>query len=220
MILKFRHVLCLTLPALAFASCGIVGKVPKYRVSDGIYTHRVNGFKQKVYVEGTDDSLVMTLVKDKTIVGFSEMQSLSKSRLDVDLLITPFKYRPAVKELPRQLNTSFNGNVFIGYRVDHFLIESKKKTIGRRHSILHTALTLGAFGGIGSTAVNPWTTGYLTTDEYDGLVISRGFAILVGFNSFTGGLAAGFDHLSGRDKKIWIYQDRPWLGVVLGLNLN
>lgn len=30
----------------------------------------------------------------------------------------------------------------------------------------------------------------------------------------------GFDTLLDRNAQFWIYQERPWLGLMLGLNLN
>ena len=84
----------------------------------------------------------------------------------------------------------------------------------------HSAITVGGFGGLGSAFISPWTTNYRTTDEYDGLVLSRGLAFMVGINSLTVGLGVGWDYLTDRDKDIWIYQNKPWYGITLGLNIN
>ena len=60
----------------------------------------------------------------------------------------------------------------------------------------------------------------LTADEYDGLVLSRGFALMFGLKTLTVGFGIGWDSLTDRDKDIWIYQNKAWYGLTLGLNLN
>jgi hypothetical protein len=135
-------------------------------------------------------------------------------------MTVPFKYRTGSYQLPRQLTTDFNGNVFVGYRIDRFTLQYKKTPFGTRLQKGHHALTAGGFFGIGTTAVTPWTTYYRITDEYYGLIVSRGFAIMFGLNSLTFGAGLGWDRLTDRDKNIWIYQDKPWYGVTFGLNLN
>ncbi|WP_165940196.1 MULTISPECIES: hypothetical protein [Dyadobacter] len=56
--------------------------------------------------------------------------------------------------------------------------------------------------------------------EYDGLVWGKGIAGIIGINNFTIGLAIGFDNLLDKNKQVWIYQGKPWLGLAFGLNLN
>jgi hypothetical protein len=57
-------------------------------------------------------------------------------------------------------------------------------------------------------------------EEYNGMVLTRGLAFMVGINTLTVGLGVGWDYLTDRDKDIWIYQNKPWYGLTLGLNLN
>jgi hypothetical protein len=61
---------------------------------------------------------------------------------------------------------------------------------------------MGGFGGLGSASINPWTTNYQTTDEYDGFVLTRGLAIMGAVNSLTVGFGIGWDYLTDRDKRI------------------
>lgn len=37
---------------------------------------------------------------------------------------------------------------------------------------------------------------------------------------FKYGVGVGWDYLTDRDKGIWIYQNKPWYGLTVGLNLN
>jgi hypothetical protein len=34
------------------------------------------------------------------------------------------------------------------------------------------------------------------------------------------GFAAGYDYLLSQDRKIWIYNNKPWVGFVVGIALN
>lgn len=131
-----------------------------------------------------------------------------------------FKYRPTSLNLPRQLDTDFNGNVYLGCRFDRFKISFKQTPIGQKKKYSHRALTFGGFGGIGSTAMTPWTTNNVISEEYNGLVITRGLALMGGINTLTVGVGVGWDYLTDRDKNIWIYQNKPWYGLTIGLNLN
>ena len=68
--------------------------------------------------------------------------------------------------------------------------------------------------------MNPSVTNNQITTEYDGLVSSKGLAGIIGINNFTIGLALGYDNLLDANKKKWIYQGKPWIGLAFGLNLN
>ncbi|MBK7094557.1 MAG: hypothetical protein IPH57_05715 [Saprospiraceae bacterium] len=46
---------------------------------------------------------------------------------------------------------------------------------------------------------------------------------LAGFlesNAASFGISYGYDYLLNRDKKIWIYQNQPWIGFIVGIALN
>jgi hypothetical protein len=88
-----------------------------------------------------------------------------------------------------------------------------------RH-ITHYGLSFGGFAGVGSTAVNDWTTIPSVNKEYDGVVFSKGLGVLIGINKLNFGLTVGWDNLLDKYKKQWIYQNRAWYGIALGLNLN
>ena len=136
------------------------------------------------------------------------------------MLTILFKFRPSQKTLPRQLNANFNGNVFLGYRIDRFHVHFKSTRAGLQKELRHSGLSIGGFGGLGGASINPSTTNYQTTDEYDGFVLTRGLAIMIAVNQLTIGAGLGWDYLTDRDKNIWIYQNKPWLGMTLSLNIN
>ena len=76
------------------------------------------------------------------------------------------------------------------------------------------------FSGLGNTAMTPSTTRNGIMTEYDGLILQKGVASIIAVNKLTLGLSIGFDNLLDQNKNVWIYQNKPWYGLMLGLNLN
>jgi hypothetical protein len=68
--------------------------------------------------------------------------------------------------------------------------------------------------------MNPFVTNNNIQSEYDGVVITKGIAGLIGVGEFTFGGAVGFDNLMDKNRNTWIYQGKPWLGFTVGFNIN
>jgi hypothetical protein len=226
---------------LLLSSCSSIRESSKYQFSEGIY--RVdfrNAQAKKVYVDIFADSLVMYpykladgTVSPDTSHGVSlaipeerseelrEVYSFSKPSFDLDVLTIPFKFRPAAGEIPSQLNTSFQGAIYLGRRRDFFRIRYKPTPLGNyKRSFNHFGYSLGIFSGLGGTLMNESVTGGLIAYEYDGVVLLNGVAGILGINNFTIGLSLGIDHLLDRNREFWLYQNKPWIGLAFGLNLN
>ena len=206
-------------------SCSTLKKLPESNLgSDYYYLYRQEGGTTKVYVNVVDDSIEIVAArpdaKESESVVPSNGQLLFRRSFDVDVMTVPFKFRPATQNLPRQLTVDFNGNIFLGYRVDRYKLIFIQTPAGVMKKVRHRAITLGAFGGLGTTSITPWTTNNGTTDEYSGFILNRGFALMGGVNNLTVGFGIGWDYLTDRDKDVWIYQDKPWYGLTLSLNLN
>jgi hypothetical protein len=221
---RFTNALAIGFLALLISGCGTMRDSPKYQLGDDVYLYREKGSKyQKAWVYVKDDTLGIVAYDNPGRIIPSRINNdkyFLKKSFDVDVVTVGFKYRPAAVNLPRQLTTDFNGNVYLGYRLDRFKLSYKSTPLGVKKSHSHRGLSAGLIGGLGSTAITPWTTNSLIMDEYNGLVLSRGFALLVGINTLTVGLGVGWDTLTDRDRKKWIYQNKPWYGLTLGLNLN
>jgi hypothetical protein len=216
---------CLVMLCLVILSaCGTLKNSPKYQLSDDVYAYREKNAKyEKAWVYVKDDTISIVSYRDQHYIQPSEPNIdlfFLKRSFDIDVMTVGFKYRPATLNLPRQLTTDFNGNVYLGYRFDRFKVRHKSTPLGVKKIYSHRGITGGLFGGIGSTAVTPWTTNNLVADEYNGFTISRGLALMVGINSLTVGFGIGWDALTDRDKSVWIYQNKPWYGLTVGLNLN
>lgn len=223
MIRKTMRYLLIASIMLFFTSRSSSQNIPENGLSDGHYIFKQLGKRlEKIMLHVGDDTLkILSLDGNHIIIPESGKDEVFlKTSLDVDVMTILFKYRPSTSGFPRQLNTNFNGNIFLGYRVDRYKLKFNKTRPGLKKELHHLGLTVGGFVGIGSTFISQWTTNNQTTDEYDGFILIRGISAMVAFNNLTFGAGLGWDYLTDRDKNIWIYQNKPWLGLTLSLNIN
>ena len=221
------------------SSCASVRDTPKYQLSDGYYKSRLfNTDHHKVYVDNNEDSIAIyqadrdtksidSFINNKKMFpqlaskDFYASTTFTQASFDVDFLTIPFKYRPASKDFPRQFNTNLNGAIYIGYRNDVYQLRYKKTPLHHyQRQVQHYGFSFGFITGLGGTTMNPSVTNTQITSEYDGVVWSKGIAGIFGVNNITIGLAVGYDDLLDNNKKYWIYQRKPWIGLAFGLNLN
>lgn len=228
--------------ALALSSCTVTKDTPKYHFSDGYYkSNKIFGSSSKaVYVDYEEDSIyVYPLQKTGELSAIDTAQtkrlilpeekwgksqkpySFRQSSFDFDLLTILFKYRSQTNGFPRQFNTDFSGGAYVGYRNDLYQLKYQQNPLHHlERRINHYGYSVGAFAGMGSTAITPWVTRQQVNAEYDGLTFTKGVAGIVGINNFTFGLGVGIDHLLDQNRNFWIYQGKVWWGLTLGLNLN
>jgi hypothetical protein len=83
--------------------------------------------------------------------------------------------------------------------------------------VRHTGFDFGLFAGIGISPINPTVTENNTMQEYDGIVFQKGFSAFATYENMSLGLAVGFDNLLDNNKSIWIYNNKPWFGIILGI---
>jgi hypothetical protein len=201
------------------SSCSLLQQSLSNELSNGYYWYHEPGKDvRQVYVTVDGDSIAWYENGNRSFVR--DQHFFSKPSFDLDILTVPFKYRGSSYGFPRQLDNSFNGNFYLGYRRDLFRIKRSTTPVGTERKIVHHGFTVGAFGGFGSSQVTPWTTNYQTTDEYNGFILTKGVAFMTSLNSLTVGVGVGWDTLTDRDKEIWIYQNKPWYGVTIGLSIN
>ncbi len=218
-----KNTLLLFVATLLFQSCSSLRDAPKYELDNGYYSFRQGDNRmKKVFVEADGDTIRIYPSGGGSPVSIKPTQDeyFIKKSFDVDVTTIGFKIRAETSTLPRQVNANFNGNIYLGYRLDRFQVHFTETPAGIKKSFHHRAITVGGFGGFGATSVNPWTTNYAINDEYDGFVITRGVAAMIGLNTLTVGVGLGWDYLTGRDKAVWIYQNKPWVGLSIGLNIN
>jgi hypothetical protein len=225
---------------LMLAGCTGFSESAKFGLNEGYYKEKGKGSDRLVYIYASEDTLVAYPAQRKEnrlLVDTSAAVSLAfpaveqgrglapqtyhEYSFDLDVLAIPFKYRPVSEGHPRQLGTQFSGALYAGYRTDRYRIRYQPTPLGlAQRRITHYGYSIGLFSGIGAEPINPWVTLDRYAGEYDGVVWMNGIAAIVGVNSFTFGLAIGADWLLDRNRSIWIYQTKPWLGLAVGLNLN
>jgi hypothetical protein len=232
------HYLFHILIAIFFSSCGTLKKATLHGLSNGYY-HKTSpdGRKEKIYLAVAEDSVISYPVMHKTELNpavkpdtfylnsnlmhpVTSSLKLQKTGLDFDITTVLFKYRFKTEALPAQLNANLNLAGYLGYKKEFFNFHDQQHPDGRHTSDLqHFTFDFGLFSGFGSTPVNPSTTANHLTTEYDGFVWQNGGAVFVGWNIFTFGLGVGCDILLDQNKGHWIYNGKPWLGLVIGLTL-
>ncbi len=238
-ILSFTFIITVFLTGLT--GCTILKESPKYHFDEDFYKLKIAGEKEeRVYVDEVDDMITVYRLEnenseiqlDTTMAGrreFPEQVAVNppsthrfrQRSFDIDFLAIPFKYRSSVGEVPRQFNTYLNGAVYLGYRTDFYYLNYNRAPFGvYKRQLTHYGFSFGGFSGLGGTLINPTVTNGQLQIEYDGVVWAKGVAAIVGIENFTIGLGLGWDYLLDRNRRLWIYQQKPWVGFTFGLNLN
>lgn len=229
---------CIIQALILLTGCSIFQKTAKQELTDGYYTRKTENKKKKVYVDVADENIhIYSAIKKENVFvidttqdykiyfpvqkALSEKVSLAKASFDIDFLTIPLKLRFPQQSVPPQLNANINGAVFIGYRTDNYTLRYQKNPllISERR-ITHFGYSAGFFTGIGNTFMSPTNTNDILSQEYDAIAWSKGIAGILAINNFTLGLSIGFDNLLDKNRKFWIYESKPWIGLAFGLNLN
>ena len=223
-------------PLLALGSCAVVGNITQ--LDDDYYqvVRRASPRSlvvalpsTRLYVQQHADTLLLTpdapTGPPRTYryhLQPTQHVLLLRSRLDLDVFTIPVKVRPPRGGVPVQLNTNFNAAIYVGRRLDFYSLRTRRSTpFGPTAHIRATGLGYGAFVGAGSTFISADVTSPRpTTADYEGLVLHGGLATIYDARAFNVGLAVGLDQLLGPDGPYWVYQHKPWFGVLFGLDLN
>lgn len=221
---------------LLFASCKTIEKASVHGLHNGYYQLKTENKPVKsVYLDITNEQIdIYDHIKQKGIqnrlftIPLQNTDSIlanemvfKKQSLDIDITSILLKYRPSIQALPAQLSTDLNMAMYIGWRYDKYRITTKKDPLEKRQvNIGNWGYDIGFFAGPGATIINPFTTNNRRVDEYSGMMIQTGFAAFIESNIASFGFAIGVDQLLNRDRKIWIYHKKPWLGFLVGIALN
>jgi hypothetical protein len=218
-------------------SCTPTGLVARHEFGSGYYILKTEkSGLSKVYADVIDDSLILFQMKSgasdvvdtesgkgtliSSIKPDDELYGgrFIKSSVEVDLSTIPVKLRPSASGVPFQMNSNLNAMIYMGARKDFFLIKSLDSPVnGISSSVRQIGFDFGIFAGFGITAVNPSVTNGITSVEYDGIVFQKGIGAFFTVNYISVGITLGFDNLVSSDSKNWIYNNRPYLGLALGI---
>lgn len=228
--MNLKNLIIIVQITLLFSSCVTLQNNAKYDLAEGVYQLKIDNKKFSGYIENNTDSIKITNLSSKISTSLPEQinifspvkQRFIKPSLDIDILTTLLKIRPQVKQvIPTQLNTAFNGNLYIGHRTDVYQISYQKNPLGNyKRKINHFGFSGGVFVGLGNTIMTSTTTNNAITTEYDGIILQKGIAGIIAVNKLTIGVSFGLDNLLDVNQDSWIYQNKPWYGLILGLNLN
>ena len=219
-----------------FTSCNTLEKASMHGFNSGFYQlESKQKSNQNVYVAVADEkidvyhqtkkqpdaSAFLTIsLKPSDSIQFNSVV-FKKESLDVDITAILLKYRPSVYGLPGQMTTDFNVALYAGWRHDSFKIVSRMDPLGKNHTKINNwGYDFGFFAGPGTTLISPFTTQNEVIDEYSGMIIQSGIAGFIESNVASFGIALGFDSLLNSDRKVWIYNKKPWLGFIVGIALN
>jgi hypothetical protein len=147
--------------------------------------------------------------------------NLKNKGVDFDIFTTPFKFRLPTSNHNMEVHTSFNGSFYFGYRFDNFNL--KKERVNSNIALYkynNWGAGLGGFIGFGSANINTNNTLKPNVFDYDAPLINYGLALLLANKNLSSGIAFGFDQLIDGNQHLWIYNQKPWFGIFIGLNLN
>ena len=217
-------------------SCNSLEKASTHGLNSGYYKLKTeNKNDQNVYLDVTNEQidvyhhikrqpdkkqfLAIPLNKaDSTVFG---PMIFKKQSIDVDITSILLKYHPSVYGMPAQLTTDLNMALYVGWRYDYYHVMSKSDPLGRSyHKISNRGYDFGVFTGPGTTLISPFTTQNKRTDEYSAMIIQTGIAGFIESNVASFGLAIGYDYLLNPDRKLWLYNNKPWVGFIAGIALN
>ena len=231
-----KNIILLIATIGVFSSCSTLERASLHGLNDGFYHLKSDSSeKQAVYLDVSEDDIQVYTTKNKqpeskptlTIphaatdsIPFQRI-TFKKQGLDIDISTVLMKYRPAIGELPAQLTTDLTLALYAGWRYDYFLVKPRKNPLGKTTvSVENRGFDFGFFAGPGTTLISPFTTRNLRSDEYNGMIIQGGCAGFIESNMASFGLAVGYDYLLSKDRAIWIYHNKPWVGFMIGVALN
>lgn len=233
----YYKVIFITICLITFlSSCNTIEKASNHGFNSGYYKLKSeNNTIKNVYLDITDEQINVYQHKKRQVdhkqfltIPLKTTDSLlfnqivfKKQSLDFDLTSILFKYRPSTDGLPAQLTTDLNIALYTGWRHDSYQIKSKKDPLDKSYyKINNRGYDFGVFAGPGTTLVSPFTTRNKRSDEYNGMIIQGGVAGFLELSMASFGFAVGYDYLLSKDRNIWIYNNKPWVGFVVGIALN
>lgn len=234
--MRYPHFVLVTCVIGLLASCNTLEQASTHGLNSGYYHLKSQDEKAKdVYLDVAAEQINVHHQVNRQpekqaflTISFDAADSIpllpmvfKKQSLDVDITSILLKYRPSVYGLPAQLTTDLNLALYVGWRHDSYIVTTKKDPLGRSaHKLSSRGYDFGFFAGPGATPISPFTTLNRRADEYSAMIVEAGIAGFFESNVASFGFAVGYDHLLNHDRKIWIYQGKPWVGFIVGVALD
>jgi hypothetical protein len=230
--------LCAVVATLSAISCTPVEKIAFHDLSSGYYKLKTpENEPSKIYVKVYDDSITVYKTNDegrKITVDTAAHRGASisairkgdpfygscfvKNSADIDLSTVLLKYRPARGGVPNQLNANLNAAIYVGFRKDYYKMVTRDSPLHEESTFCsHVGFDFGLFAGFGITQINPTVTNDRVTQEYDGIIFQKGVGLFMTLERMSVGIVLGFDNLMDSNKSVWLYNQKPYLGLSLGI---
>jgi hypothetical protein len=111
--------------------------------------------------------------------------------------------------------------MYAGMRFDSYKIINRVDPLGKHsYKITNLGYDFGFFAGPRIGPISPFTNNNRTNNEYSGMIFQMGVDGFLESSIACFGIAVGFDYLLNRDREIWIYNNKPWMGFIVGIALN
>lgn len=235
--MKYSLITWIALAIFLFGACAPIGSIARHELNSGYYKFNSEKISDsKVYADVYEDSIIIFRLKetvsgkpDPTSGVGSKISSIApgddlydsrfnKKSIEVDLSTMLAKLRPATSGVPAQLNSNLNALIYLGARNDIYKIKTYSSVLNNRNSsVKHFGYDAGLFAGIGVVPINPTSTNDNTSLEYDGIVFQKGIGMFITIDNASVGLTLGFDNLIGGNSINWIYNNKPYLGLTIGI---
>jgi hypothetical protein len=224
--------------ALLLISCTPVEKIAFHDLSSGYYKmKKPENEPSKVYIKVNDDSITVfntfnygrkisvdtAAHRGSSITAIRKGNpfngsSFVKNSADIDLSTVLLKFRPARGGVPNQLNANLNAALYVGFRKDYYKMVTNTSPLNEETTFSsHAGFDFGLFAGFGITQINPTVTNDQVTQEYDGIIFQKGVGFFVTLERMSVGIVLGFDNLMDGNKSVWLYNQKPYLGLSLGI---
>jgi len=130
----------------------------------------------------------------------------------------PFKVRPRANDsIPYEVSTSANVGFAFGWEFTHkWYSNIYEGGSGLKSRTRQFSYAPSVFFGPTTVALKNGNTNNLIGKDRTILGLNAGAMMVFGVSRFDVGLAAGFDWGLGKPSKNWIYQGKPWFGLVVG----
>ena len=223
---------------LLLSSCAPVEKIAFHDFGPGYYKLRTPSNEiSRVYVNVIEDSIIVypAIVDQKNVsvdtasMMFTKIYNIQagndfygscfiKRSADIDLATVLLKFRPPRGVVPSQLNANLNAALYVGFRKDFYKMVTNTSPLYKKSTYCrHTGFDFGLFAGIGITQINPTVTGNKVNLEYDGIVLQKGIGAFMTIERMSVGIVLGFDNLLDENKTVWLYNQKPYLGLSIGI---
>lgn len=183
---------------------------------------QVAGKKAPLDIAALDFQSIMEKKKMNEDADFKQSVPLrfNRNKPVFQTLTIPFKIRGRVGDVPSTVATNFNAGIAYGYQWNlistYPIYGEAEKMVGYEQK--QFSFSAAPFAGLTTMALSAKNTDPDIVTDQTVMGYSIGVAGVLTFNRLNFGLALGIDHGFGNAND-WIYQDKIWTGIVIGLDL-